>query len=53
MGEQKWRQLNNVIGGQFGRYPEIVVNIGSGALSIGNELDETRMFRDVSLEVWC
>ena len=28
----------NLIGGQFGRYPEIVVNIGSGALSIGNEL---------------
>ena len=29
---------NFIIGGQFGRYPEIVVNIGSGALSIGNEL---------------
>ena len=28
----------NIIGGQFGRYPEIVVNIGSGALSIENEL---------------
>ena len=28
----------SIIGGQFGRYPEIVVNIGSGALSIGNEL---------------
>ena len=29
---------NIIIGGQFGRYPEIVVNIGSGALSIRNEL---------------